>query len=482
MKKSLLSILLIIPVLWGIMTWVASHKTEDIFNNMLAQSQQKINETVPILTIEKLSFNKGFISSTAKSIIRINPEIFDATEPLKITLDHVIYHGPLMLTSDGIKLGTSYIKTSLDQEPIEEKSKATIALIFAGKQPFISNTLTGFSDNITEFIDIPTLHIDAKALDFLQDDNSNVVLDLAGITGEMTTNSAASFLEGYMTTGALNITGTSNSENFSLVAKQSLTQLDIDELYRGAVLLGSVTFELPEILINSGQQDISLKDISFTNSGTEQGNFYSQSVNIDINKLFINANRAGTTLPESKFHFGFNLKGLEKSATRHLIDISQTLSESQAALLSNDSAQAQQQLEASIRNYLHAISALVNPDLTSNIKIELSNDKGRSTIDFDLNYVATENLLELETIKDLIIALSLELRVNIDKNMVAGTAIEQLINSPMSGNALISNGHTYTANMTLDNGQLILNGEPIPALDMLGDIANQPLDWDQYLQ
>ncbi|NOR80505.1 MAG: DUF945 family protein [Methyloprofundus sp.] len=487
MKKILIGALLIAPALWGGMTWVASNKTEETFNTMLTQSNQRIIEAAPILSMEKKSFNKGFISSTAKSVIHIDPDIFDYETPLKINLNHTIYHGPFMLTSDGVKIGTSYIITTLDQAPLEEKTRQAIALIFSGKQPFTSKTRTHFDNSLTESFDMPALTIDSTALETLlapdEKSTQHFKLNLAGISSEFTTNPEAGFLNGWINTQALNMTGGNGRESFNMSINSSSTQFDIDELYHGAMLLGSMTFNLPEVQWNDKKQSISLKDMSLKVSAESQAELYSQQASIDVANLLVSPNNSPSLFPDSKLHMSFGLKGLERTATRHLIELSQSINQAQVSLLNNNnSSQAQQQLEANINNYLQALGDLVKPGLESNNTIELSNDKGKANIHFDLSYVAAKKLLELKTVKELIISLSAELRINIDKNLVANTAIEQFINSPMSNNAFKNNTTTYTANAILNNGQLDLNGEPIPLLDMLGPSANEPLVWDEYLQ
>lgn len=487
MKKTLIGTLLIIPVLWAGMTWVASNKTEEVFNNMLAQSQQRITEAAPILTIEKQSFSKGFISSTAKSIIHIAPEIFDSEDPFKITLNHSIYHGPLMLTADGIKIGTSYIITTLDQSPLEEKTRQAITLIFAGNQPLTSKTHTQFDSSITESFDIPALVIDSVALESIfehkQNNTNNFKLSLAGISGKFTTNPEASYLNGFISAGTLNITGKDSQDNFDLAVKPSNVKLDIDELYHGAMLLGSVSLKLPEVLLSDGKQSISLKDMLIKSSGDEFAESYNQTATIDIDKLLMNADSSPSIFPESKLHMSFALKGLDQTATKRLIDHSQSINQAQISLLnSQNSSQAQQQFDTDISNYLQALSNLIKPGLTNNNIIELSNNKGASSIHFDLSYVSAQKLFELKTLKELIIALSAEFRLNIDKKMVAGTAVEQLLNSPMTNNAIKSNADAYTTIAILDNGQLNLNGEPVPLFDMLGPAAEEPLEWEKHLQ
>ena len=487
MKKILIGTLLIVPALWGGMTWVASNKTEETFNTLLAQSNQRITEAAPILSMKKQSFNKGFISSTAKSIIHIDPEIFNDKDPLKFTLSHTIYHGPLMLTPDGIKIGTSYITTTLDQSPLEEKTKQVIALIFSDEQPFTSKTYTHFDNSITESFNIPPLIIDSVALENIFEPGHKSYnyfkLNLEGISAEFNTNPETNFLNGWVTTQALNITTDNNSESFNITAHSSSTHFDIDELYHGAMLQGAMTFELPELLLSDGKQSISLQDITIKSLGNKQAELYHQQVTIDIASLLLTSKNSPALLPESKVHLSFGLKGLDQTATRHLIGLSQSINQAQVSLLSShNSSQAQQQLETDINNYLQALGDLVKPGLASNNTIELSNNKGKANIHFDLSYVATKKLLELKTVKELIIALSAELRINIDKSLVADTAVEQFINSPMSNNAFKNNTTAYTAIAILNSGQLDLNGNPIPLLDMLGPSANEPLAWDEFLQ
>ncbi|MCK5354097.1 MAG: DUF945 family protein, partial [Methyloprofundus sp.] len=253
--------------------------------------------------------------------------------------------------------------------------------------------------------------------------------------------------------------------------------------YHGAMLQGAMTFELPELLLSDGKQSISLQDITIKSLGNKQAELYNQQVTIDIASLLLTRKNSPALLPESKLHLSFGLKGLDQTATRHLIGLSQSINQAQVSLLSShNSSQAQQQLETDINNYLQALGDLVKPGLASNNTIELSNNKGKANIHFDLSYVATKKLLELKTVKELIIALSAELRINIDKSLVADTAVEQFINSPMSNNAFKNNTTAYTAIAILNSGQLDLNGNPIPLLDMLGPSANEPLAWDEFLQ
>ena len=158
MKKTLLPILALIPAVWAGATWFTSQNSETALDEFMAQSNQQIAETVPFLTIEKTSFDKGFIHSSAQSIVTIAPTLFskEEAEPVRVGFNHKIYHGPVMMTPNGIKIGTSYILTTLDQSSLTEEVKTIMTTFFGDAEPFVSGVTTGLSERITtDFVVAP---------------------------------------------------------------------------------------------------------------------------------------------------------------------------------------------------------------------------------------------------------------------------------------------------------------------------------------
>jgi len=88
-----------------------------------------------------------------------------------------------------------------------------------------------------------------------------------------------------------------------------------------------------------------------------------------------------------------------------------------------------------------------------------------------------KTLEELKTLKELIIAIAADLRININKQMLAGTVFSGFLASPMAAIAVQNNTTSYDIIAILKNGELTLNGQAIPLLQILGPAINEPLDF-----
>ena len=68
-------------------------------------------------------------------------ESFDVPVKLK----HTIYHGPLAFTSNGVKLVSNYVETTVDFTELDDEAKETMAKIFGDKAPLMITTSAGFN-------------------------------------------------------------------------------------------------------------------------------------------------------------------------------------------------------------------------------------------------------------------------------------------------------------------------------------------------
>ncbi|OUS07321.1 hypothetical protein A9Q90_05375, partial [Gammaproteobacteria bacterium 54_18_T64] len=193
MKKIFLPILVLMPALWAGATWFTSQNSETTLDEFMAQSNQQIEEAVPFLTIEKTLFEKGFIQSSAQSVVTIAPTLFskEEAEPVQVGFNHRIYHGPVMMTPNGIKIGTSYILTTLDQSSLSEEVKSIMTALFGDAEPFVSGVTTGLREMIdTDFIIAP-FSINAEQISELTGNpvgDEELELSFAGFSGDIASN------------------------------------------------------------------------------------------------------------------------------------------------------------------------------------------------------------------------------------------------------------------------------------------------------
>ncbi len=496
MKKILLSAVLIIPVLWAGLTWFASNKTEAVFDENITEANKKMAEEFPFITMKKKSFEKGFTSSTAKSEITLNEEfmgLFDAPgdEPITLTMNHKIYHGPVMMTPNGTKTGSSYIMTTMDQESLPEEVKKIIKLVFDGKEPMTSGMLMDAGGDIEIDMEIAPMSFNNEKFLALtgEDDPSSDDVDIsfAGMTGHFTTNKEGTSLKGAFNLGAMEVKGIDDGEAIHMVNTASVAEFDIDELYKGTILDGTFEMTFPEILFTAEGTEVTMKGFKVVSTAEEENGLFGGYGIIDIDKLLIKSPEMPVEFPESKIHLKFGLKGFDRESIIKLVDLEQEINSAQMKLIGNTMSgnelddTTMESMVGSAGSYYVALIEMIKPGVEIMTDLELSNDTGKSAVNFGLNYVDTKKLLDLKTIREVIMALNGQLKISIDKSMIAGTPAEEAIGMPVAMGFAVEKDGAYESVADLASGELKVNGEPMPVLDMLGGMIDQPIPWDDIL-
>jgi len=483
MKKTLLPILALIPAIWAGATWFTSQNSEIALDEFMAQSNQQIAQTAPFITLEKTSFNKGFIQSSAQSIVTIAPTIFsnETAEPVQIGFKHKIYHGPVMMTPNGIKIGTSYILTTLDQSSLTEEVKSIITSIFGDAEPFVSGVATGLSEMIdTDFIVAPFSVDTAQIAELIGKTMGGEELELsfAGFSGDIASNVEGTKMKGVMNIGELVVKVGDGATTFDVTMAASTVNMDVDELYKGSLLDGNIVLTIPSILFSDGKGSGATFSEVRMSSSAEQDNGLMNGVGIfDVNKIHIKSSKAGFDVPDAKLHTSFDISGIERTGIIKSLDLEQEVRRSQIMMLSRDDADPDA-LMSSMNTYYRAGGELVKQGARIGYVLDISTDTGGAALRLDLNYISVKRLFSLKTVKDLAVATQGNISVSIDKSMLAGTPLAEAISMPVGMGFAVEKADRYESLVLLDKGELLLNGNPVPFLDAVGD---QPLLWDELL-
>ncbi len=161
MNRLLSGFLIALPVVWAGATWGISNKTEAVFDDMLSSSNEKLAQKFPFLTMEKKSYEKGFTSSQAQSIVKLNTALFgENEEEVSLTLNHRIEHGPVMSTTKGIKTGASYVTTTLETSDLPAELTEVMAVLLDSDEPFFTGVKTGISGEVVVDIEIGSFSYD----------------------------------------------------------------------------------------------------------------------------------------------------------------------------------------------------------------------------------------------------------------------------------------------------------------------------------
>ena len=455
MKKIVIAAFLIIPALWAGTTWFTSNQTEQVFEEMLTESNQKLTKEFPFIKVEKQSFEKGFSSSTAKTTVSLNSEIFANEDFQELNLNHVFYHGPVMFTPSGIKIGSSYILTTLDQVSLPPEIQQIVSFIFDKKEPFVSGLQTGVGSNIEVDLYIAPLLYDSKkyAEKTGSRNTDNIFLQMDAISSQFSTNADATRLEGSMRLGAVSIVGKDSNNDFNISMDAAEVEMDIDELYKGAMLEGSVEMKIPEFSFSNNKDDnLTLKGLSIITSADQESAGFSGFGTVDVEKIRVKSADTSYHFPESMLHMRFGIKGLEQESVKKLLDTSDDMRQSQLMLIgSKEPEQAMDEMQNAMTDYFKALGEALKQGVETNNIIELSNEKGKSAIKLDITYTDTKKLFDLKTPREVIAALKGQLKINIDRSMIAGTPAEESIKMPIAMGFAVDKGQAYEALADLGN-------------------------------
>ncbi|GEM_PF-5556940 len=487
MKKIVTVVIVIISILWVGTTWFSANRTEAIFNEMIAETKQKAAESFPFMEIERLSFEQGFLKSKARTriLLSLHPVLVGQDEPIEVIVDHTIYNGPVMMTPKGLMIGASYIDTTLDKKSLSPDLQDFFNHVFKRKQPVSHTTKVGMDGRLEFEVEVAPIEMDKKALAALfhtgTPSDENVKITLAGISGHFISDSMGTKLKGTCNVGPAEIEGVKEGKELQISMAASVVKMDIDKLYRNALLDGSVEIEVPEIAFSEkGNAKINMLGLGIkTKSGQREG-VYAGMVAFDIEKLKVENPISTREIPESKIHLGLDFTGLDRQDVMNLVDSSQKIRTERLKILGfsdADSEHLTEPLIASMEDYYRTLGETVKQGVSIDTRFKLSTEKGHTLFNLDLEYIGARKLLDLETIRDLISALKGQVMIIMDKSLIAGTELEQAIGIPTAMGFAIDKGTTYESVATLGNGELKINDQPMPILDMMGEMADQPLPW-----
>ena len=480
MNKILLIVLGSVIMIWAGATCFTSTHIENVFSEMIEGTNRTIDQDLPFIQIKQTGFVKGILTSKANTEIELEPELFK--EAVTIPLVHTIYHGPVMMTPNGVKTGSSYIITHIDQAALTEDLRADMKQIFAGREPLIVGMLTGFGNTINASLNIAPIQFDKTSFKNSKgvDTVSKTVITLEGISADFTTDSSASSLRGVARIGQIQV----QDENGELYLAPSATRLDVDEMYKGAILSGSSDYQLSKFTFKQDEVSLNLDNLKIELLSEDQAGKIQAGLTMDIEQLDVNNPQGGVVVPSMKTHMNMNVTGLDKVSIKRMIDASQAMNQSQLqSLKKGESEQSAENIAKSIEVYLNALEQALARGVELNNTLELRNDTGLSSIKFNLAYMDDNKLFDLLTVRQLLNAIQSRLDIKLGKSMLAGTQFEQTLQMPLAMGFAVENEENYEANALLENGDLKVNGRSVPLVDMIGPFADQSLPWQdvQYL-
>ncbi len=488
MKKLLIGAAVAVPVIWAGATWGISNKTESVFDDIITKSNEDLSNKFPFVVIEKQAYTKGFTSSTAQSVMKVNSEYFgdsDKGKDFSVTFNHTVFHGPVMKTPYGLTTGSSYVYTTIDQTALPVEVSSILKVLFDDKEPLISGMKTGLGGGVSVDFEVSPISLNQSKISSLKASELDIDpeqlehFSFTGITGHLKTDKVSSYAKGDVKFGALELKGKDGGEMLTLKLKESIMKLDVSEFYNGTALDGTVDMEIPEFSVAKGDNEgVTITGVTIHTDTTNQGGSnLSGKFTLGVDKLLLNIPDAPFKLPVSAINLAGEVNSLDTAAVKKAIDLGSELQKTQFAMFKNDfSEESFEEMANKSMAYVNAIGEMVKQGTELKYQIDINNETGESQLKLDLNYAEAKKLFDLKTVKELVTALSGQLNISIGKGMISGTPLEEAIGMPVAMGFAVDKEKSYELVADLSSGELKVNGEPMPVLDMVGD---QPLPWEE---
>lgn len=426
-----------------------------------------LEHTLPV-SITKHSYESGFLSSHSRIQLIVDRENSDA---LTVDVDLDVYHGPFMLTPDGLKLGAYYIAFTPDMAALLDEKKGAKEFLdsFAERKPLSGDFLIGLWGGQSFGL--------ALAPFVFSEDGTSLSLE-NGIIGAFSSNDELSRLKSTINVGALSIKDKDEALTIEIAA--STLTMNITEFYAGSMLTGELDYTLDSLVTHSKGSEsridgIALHSVSDKNAAGLYGNanFIMKSISSDDGNL-----NAMFSEPLN-FRLDVNYEGLNEQATRDFAEINQTLNHQMYAVLLSDKEASDLQAfsEENIQTYMLAIAALVEQGFKFDYGFTLGKGNANSGLDLVFEWVDAGALLDKKTLRQVLAAFQVDVKMNVDKAIFADTDFHDMAQMPvMMGYAVVTE-QGIESHALFNRGELLLNGKPVPYLEKVGTVLDTELPW-----
>ena len=468
MKKILSIGLLIVAGLWvaGVVFFgqAANIKVDD----QIAELNNVLLEHSVSASITKQSYESGFLLSHSRIQLIVDR---DNSDPLTVDVDLDIYHGPLMLTPNGLKLGAYYIAFTPDMAFLlnEEKGAKEFLDSFAERQPLSGDFLLGLWGGQSFGL--------ALAPFVFSEDGTSVSLE-NGIIAAFGSDDEFSRLKSTVNVGALSIKDEGEALTIDIAASTLTT--NITELYAGSMLTGEFEYTLDSVItkskgLESRVDGIALHSVSDKNDAGLYGNasFIMKSISSDddnFNAMFSEP---------LNFRLDVNYEALNEQATRDVAKINQTLNHQMyVGLLSDKGITDLEALsEENIQAYMLAITALVEQGFKFDYGFTLGKGDASSGLDVVFEWVDAGGLMDKKTFRQVLTAFQVDVKANVDKAFFADTNLKDMAQMPVMNGYAVATEQGIESHARFNRGELLLNGKPVLYLEKMDAALDAELPW-----
>ncbi|ASJ72593.1 DUF945 family protein [Granulosicoccus antarcticus] len=444
MKKLLLAIPLVAGASWAGASIYSGTQTQSAYDQLLVQ----LNEMKP-LTLVNESYSAGFLNSTAVT------KVMDSAAPdakVLFRLQHDIDHAPVAVVDSSVQVAEARIKTTLLQDDSLSESAIEFMQGFVESEPFEINTQVGYNGDTRNHLLVSAYHHQEDDIEVRFGGlyyNADVVGDAVKGRGEL---------------GEITVDGQGNL----LTVSSGVITTDLTRISQ-AVYAGLYGVEFDKLTVSSDEGatfDFALESLGVNSDTTVADDQLSTRANIHVGKI-------DSQLPLDSASLEVGMSNLSISGIKQYVEAVSQMPMSDTMLSSDPEM---------IMEVMSTFLPAIGPGSALDYKFKFSNAGGDASLDYGISviedsspYYPVGGLASISTVRDLLNITQFEAHLKADADAIDQTPLAMFMMAPQAQQVIVADGSSYTADITLKELIVYINGNPLSLELMMGEILDTPI-------